>query len=218
MHQISPMFAVPFAFDQHPDPGRLNAELRALFLLREAEGVRHANPNPNTLRNGQLFESHFDLFTWPEPCIRQLQDFCLSSLLRTVGTLNGYEPATLRRFEITTDAWFHITRRNGFFGIHNHPMASWSAVYCVSPGRNDPDQPDSGALSFINPHSTKMMYVDPGVTGLKRPFSWANLGYHLVPGQLVMFPSWVLHQVMPYFGEGERITVALNCTFRIRPS
>ncbi len=37
----------------------------------------------------------------------------------------------------------------------------------------------------------------------------------LVPGQLVMFPSWVLHDVKPFEGEGERITIAFNCWFSI---
>ena len=35
-------------------------------------------------------------------------------------------------------------------------------------------------------------------------------------GQLVLFPSWVLHDVKPYEGEGERITVAFNCWFQLQ--
>lgn len=216
MYSIAPLFAVPFAFDEFTGPERLNAELRSLFIARENEGARYANPNPNTNRNQELFESHFDLFKWPEPCIAELREFCLSRVLRTAGTLNGYAPETLRRMEVVTDAWFHVTRRNGWFGVHNHPMATWSAVYCVSSGEHDVDQPESGALSFINPHSTQSMYIDPGALSLKRPFGHANFGYHLKPGQLVVFPSWVLHQVMPFFGEGERITVAMNCSFRFK--
>jgi Putative 2OG-Fe(II) oxygenase len=30
-----------------------------------------------------------------------------------------------------------------------------------------------------------------------------------------MFPSWVLHDVKPFEGEGERITIAFNCWFRL---
>ena len=216
MLQINAMFAVPFAFEQHPDPAPLNAQLRTLFLQREAEGGRYANPNPNTLRNKQLFESHFDLFDWPEPCIRQLREFCLSNLLRVVGDLNGYDLATLRRINVMTDAWFHITRRNGLFGVHNHPMAAWSGVYCVAPGSSDAGQPESGSLSFINPQSAHAMYLDIGNSGLKSPYGAANRGFQLVPGQLVLFPSWVLHQVMPIDGDDERITVAFNCAFQMR--
>ena len=210
------MFAVPFVFAQHPQPDGLNAALRALFLAREAEGGRYANPNPYTVRNAQLFESHFDLFDWPEACIAQLSEFCLSNLMRTVGELNGYDLDALRKIDIATDAWFHITRRNGHFGVHNHPMASWSGVYCVSPGQHDADQPDSGRLSFINPHSVTSMYLDAGNAFLRQAYSRGNYGQQLAAGQLVLFPSWVLHHVMPFYGEGERITVAFNCSFRQR--
>lgn len=213
MHQISPVFAVPFAFDQRPEPDALNHELRALFLAREAEGARYANPNPYTVRNRDLFESHFDLFDWPEACVQSLREFCLTTLLRVVGDLNGYDAARLQRLQVATDAWFHITRRNGFFSVHNHPMASWSGVYCVSPGRHDAEQPDSGKLSFINPYSS--MYSDAGNAWLKFPYQPGNYAFQLKPGQLILFPSWVLHQVMPFYGEDERITVAFNCAFKL---
>ena len=32
------------------------------------------------------------------------------------------------------------------------------------------------------------------------------------PGKLVMFPSWVFHQVRPYHGNAERISIAFNLT------
>ncbi|MBS0576495.1 MAG: hypothetical protein JSS45_08750 [Proteobacteria bacterium] len=216
MPQISTLFAVPFGFGRHPRPEPLNTALRELFIAREAEGARWANPNPYTIRNAQLFESHFDLFTWPEPCINELRRFCLGELLRLVGEINGYDEASLQRIDIATDAWFHITRSGGHFGVHNHPMAAWSGVYCVSPGRHDPAQTDSGRLSFINPYSTCSMYLDAGNAQQRNPYQFSNYGFDLVPGQLVLFPSWVLHHVMPFYGQGERITVAFNCSFRLR--
>ena len=216
MYQIVPHFAVPFAFEQHPNSTSLNQALRELFLKREADGSRYANPKPYTVRNKDLFESNFDLFDWPEPIIAELREFCLSNLLRTVAQLNNYDVAFLKRINIATDAWFHITRRNGFFGIHNHPMASWSGVYCVASGEHDADQADSGKLSFVNPNMVGNMYVDAGSAALQNPFNMGNMGYALSPGQLVLFPSWIPHYVMPFYGEGERITVAFNCAFQMR--
>lgn len=214
MAQLTPMFAVPMAFAQHPDPGPLNAALRELFLARETEGQRWANPNPYTIRNEALFESHFDLFDWPDPPVQQLRQFCLGQLLHSVAELNGYDVNATRRLQLAVDAWFHITRRNGYFGVHNHPMAAWSGVYCVSPGTHDPGVTDSGTLSFINPHSAHSMYLDPGNAHARGLYSYANHGFQLVPGQLVLFPSWLLHLVLPFRGEGERITVAFNVSFR----
>lgn len=216
MPQIRGLFSVPFAFARHPQPEALNAALRELFLAREAEGARWANPKPYTVRNAQLFESHFDLFHWPDPCVVELSSFCLTELMRLVGEINRYDEATLRRIDVATDAWFHVTRRGGHFGVHNHPMASWSGVYCVAPGRHDADQPDSGRLSFVNPYSMSSMYLDDGNAQLREPFQYGNYGFDLTTGQLVLFPSWLLHHVMPFYGEGERITVAFNCAFRQR--
>ena len=69
MIQLQPFFAVPFGFAQLENCAALNAELRALFLQREAEGAKYANPRPFTQRNGQVFESNFQLFRSPEPCV-----------------------------------------------------------------------------------------------------------------------------------------------------
>lgn len=214
MAQINPLFSVPYATEQLADCLSLNQELRELFIRREAMGKRFANPNPYTPRNKELFESNFDLFSWPEACITTLREFCLSQLTRTVAEINRYDAASMARLQIVTDAWYHVTRRGGYFGMHNHPMASWSGVYCVSPGQHDPDQPDSGKLSFINPNA--QMYFDSGNSQLQMPYHHGSMAFRLQAGQLVLFPSWVQHHVMPFFGEGERITVAFNCSMRFR--
>lgn len=208
------MFAIPTATAQLPDADALNAELRRLFLEREGQGGKYANPNPYTVRNAALFESHFDLFDWPDACVQQLARFCLGELSQTVATLSGLDAVAMRRMQIATDAWFHVTRRGGFFGVHNHPMASWSGVYCVSPGAHDAGDAESGRLSFINPNSLAGMYVDPANARVRMPFGFSNFGFDLKAGQLVLFPSWVQHYVLPFNGEGERITVAFNCSFR----
>jgi len=211
------MFAVPFAFSRLEGCDALNRELRELFLAREKQGATYANPNPLTLRNAALYESHFDLFKWPETCIQQLREFCWSELMRTLAELNRYERSFMERIQIGADAWFHVTRRGGFFGLHNHPMASWSGVYCVSAGQDDPDRADSGLLTFVNPFIMNTMFVDAGTAQMQPPFSNTSRSYRLEPGQLVLFPSWILHEVKPFHGEDERITVAFNAWFQVSP-
>lgn len=211
MPTIQPMFATPLAFDTHPAPGPLNAALRALFLRRERDGF--ANPAPYTERNASLFESRFDLFQWPEPEIAELREFCMPRVWQLVQTLNGHAPAAMRQWRMAVESWFHITRRNGWFGVHNHPNASWSGVYCVDAGRPDADVADSGKLTFLHPSATAVMHTDLGNEALRPPFNVQHAGYVLEPGQLVLFPSHLLHHVTPFAGEGERITVAFNCAF-----
>jgi uncharacterized protein (TIGR02466 family) len=216
MVQVTPFFAAPFGFAQLENCAALHEPLRKLFLERAAEGTRYANPLPLTQRNPQVFESEFQLFRWPHACVRQLKEFCWSHLMQMIGELNGYDAATLARMLIYSDSWFHITRRGGFFALHNHPMASWSGVYCVDPGKHDPDKRDSGLLSFVNPAVMSAMFMDAATANIRGPYAYHIRHVRLEPGQLVLFPSWVLHDVKPYEGEGERITVAFNCWFSLQ--
>jgi hypothetical protein len=212
--EIVNMFAVPFAFARHPAQERLNAALKRFIFDQESTGTA-ANPRPLTQRNAALFESHFNLFRCDDPAIRELKAFCWEQLFSIVGRLNGYDTATLRRLQIFNDCWFHVTRRGGFFGLHNHPNASWSGVYCVDSGRHDADKKDSGLLTFVNPMITTSMFMDAATVNIQLPYGYQIANIRLEPGQLVLFPSWVLHDVKPFEGDGERITIAFNCWFTL---
>lgn len=214
--EISSLFAVPIAQAQHPDHEALNAELKSLLLEREAD-PRYANPHPSLQQQPGVFESDFNLFAWPEPCIQRLRQFCWTELGRTIQTLNGYSGEEMRRIQIFSHTWFHVTRRGGFVIAHTHPMASWSGVYCVAPGQQPADRPDSGVLRFHNPHYYSNMFLDPGNLRLAPPFHHGTWNVRLRPGQLVLFPSWVSHDVLPFHGDDERITIAFNCWFAMKP-
>jgi uncharacterized protein (TIGR02466 family) len=207
------MFAVPFAFSRFPAHERLNPLLKSRIF--EVEKSQAANPRPLTQRNEQVFESHFNLFRDPDPAIQELKNFCWEQLLSVIGGLNGYDMPTLQRLQIFNDCWFHVTRRGGFFGVHNHPNASWSGVYCVDPGPGHPNTTESGRLSFISPMITSVMHMDAGVARMRLPYANQTAGLSLEAGQLVLFPSWVLHDVKPYAGDGQRITIAFNCWFTL---
>ena len=208
------LFAVPFAFGRYPGYAQVNPALKNHILGLEKSGTA-VNPRPLTQRNAATFESHFNLFRDPNPAIQELKAFCWDQLLAVIGTLNRYDLNTLHRLQIYNDCWFHVTRRGGFFGLHNHPNAAWSGVYCVDPGRHDPGVKESGVLSFVNPMIMNAMHVDASVARMQLPYSYQVAGFSLEPGQLVIFPSWVLHDVKPFVGEGERITIAFNCWFSL---
>jgi uncharacterized protein (TIGR02466 family) len=208
------LFAVPFGLSRYPEHARLNPQLRQILLAIEKTGTA-ANPRPLTQRNAALFESHFDLFRVTDPAIQELKAFCWNQLLSMIGTLNGYDLPTLKKLDIYNDCWFHVTRRGGFFGLHNHPNASWSGVYCVEPGQDDPDRKDSGQLCFVNPTISSAMHIDAANARMQLPYAHHVASMRLEAGQLVLFPSWVLHDVKPFEGEGERITIAFNCWFTL---
>ena len=209
-------FAVPIITNQAEDAEELNSQLRQLFLDCEAQGDKFANPDPYTHRNAQLFESQFTLFDWKHPAVERLRDFCVATLYGAIGELNGYDTQTLRKLRIAHESWFHITRKGGYFGVHNHPMHSWSGVYCVCQ-EGDEGHPDSGKLTFISPYASNTMFVDMAMHRLQPPFQLSAIPTRLQPGQLVLFPSWLLHEVTPFepSGDGLRITVAFNTRFQM---
>jgi uncharacterized protein (TIGR02466 family) len=208
------MFAVPFSFSRYPAHARLNPALKRYVLEQEKSGAA-ANPRPLTQRNAATFESHFNLFRDGDAAVQELKAFCWDQLLAVIGRLNGYDLPTLHRLQIYNESWFHVTRRGGFFGVHNHPNASWSGVYCVDPGQHDAGKKESGLLSFINPMIMNAMHMDAATINMKLPYGYQVASVPLEAGQLVVFPSWVLHDVKPFEGPGERVTIAFNCWFTL---
>ena len=108
MFQITPAFAVPFVEAQLPQSEALNAELHALFLAREAEG-RVRNPATSMRINPGLFESEFNLFSWPDACV---------------------PPATPPRSAAMPEAWARAAIRGGCRGSRSTPATPTASRAC----------------------------------------------------------------------------------------
>ncbi|MGH8200267.1 MAG: putative 2OG-Fe(II) oxygenase [Steroidobacteraceae bacterium] len=209
--KIVAAFAVPIVESRLEPCERLNRELEALFLARETDEYR--NPTPSHVAQREVFESRFNLFRWPERCVQELRRFMLDTVARSVLALTTLTPADLSTFTFQNHTWFHITRYAGSFVAHNHPMASWSAVYCVRAGDEVPDHPGNGILRFFDPRAGANAYVDPGNESLNPPYRVRMAEFRLTEGQIVVFPSYLFHEVTPFYGRELRITVATNCKF-----
>jgi len=207
-------FAVPIGKAKFKGVDELNNNLKALFLNAERHSDKFANKNRNSLRQREVFESHFELFNWDKPEIYQLKKLCMTQLISFVTQLSKIPLDEAKSWNYEVDAWFHITRNGGYFTTHNHPNASWSAVYCVSSGDNPPNKPESGVLRMIDFKANAAMYIDAANIKLQPPFGIGNMVFKLTAGDFIIFPSYLLHEVAPYWGETERITVAMNCWFK----
>jgi uncharacterized protein (TIGR02466 family) len=208
---LRPAFAVPLGTAQLSPCERLNRELEALFLAREDD--EHRNPMPSHIPQAETFESRFNLFRWPESCVQELRKFVLDAVVMTVREATTLGPADFGRLKVHNHTWFHITRQAGSFISHNHPMASWSAVYCVRAGEAVPREPGSGVLRLLDPRAGAGAYADPANTRLHPAFALAPIDLRLAEGQIVVFPSYLFHEVTPFYGRDTRITVATNCWF-----
>ncbi|MCG6870670.1 MAG: 2OG-Fe(II) oxygenase family protein, partial [Gammaproteobacteria bacterium] len=205
--RITPFWAVPFVEIHMPQPDRLLGELARLFLEREQSGDAARNPQKFDTQHGAVFESPFDLFYWSEEPVRELARFCHTAVASTVKQLNHYSEEQLAQLNFQYHAWFHVTRQGGYQAMHNHPNASWSGIFCVDAGEEVADRPDSGAVRFRSPHRSADMYTDEGNEHLVEQFAFAGRQVQHQAGRLLIFPSYLDHEVFPYLGERPRIVV-----------
>jgi uncharacterized protein (TIGR02466 family) len=121
---------------------------------------------------------------------------------------------TGRRVDIAWKAnmWANVNRRGDANEFHAHPGSFWSAVYYVDDGGIGADPALGGELEFMDPrgpgpamYAPQLAFATPGGLSVG-----GNETVSPRAGRLVMFPAWLLHQVRPYRGEAERISVALN--------
>ena len=209
--EITPAFAVPICHAKLELCERLNRELERLLLARETPEFR--NPAPSHNPQAEMFESRVDLFTWPEPCIQELRNFVLESVFRVAMAASEMPREEFARLRLNNHTWFHVTRHSGYFVSHNHALASWSAVYCVTGGAEPAGAPRGGVLRLFDTRVGADAFMDLANQRLRHPFVVGDLELRLEPGQLVIFPSYLFHEVTPYYGPDARITVASNCWF-----
>jgi len=213
--RLIPAFACPIAETTLAGMEAPNARLRELFLAWEADTTLKRMSEPTAVIKVGVYESDFQLFTREDPDLKALATACLQRLGYLVARLNGYSNEEMSRLRIYQHSWYHITRNGGYTAAHNHPMASWSGVYCVDPGDAPPaGVVNNGTLRFLDIRGAANMYMDQGNAYLDSPYSIADLAFNLQASTLLLFPSYLLHEVSPYYGQRERITVAFNAWVR----
>ena len=101
-----------------------------------------------------------------------------------------------------TDCWVNIMPRQVVHGLHLHPLATLSGTYYVKTPVGCP------GLKFEDPRLDRFMAAPPRRTGSHRNRSWV-----IVPAQaggVVMFESWLRHEVPPNRVAAERISISFN--------
>jgi uncharacterized protein (TIGR02466 family) len=146
----------------------------------------------------------------------QLVHFIIDSVRQTVVLANqGAWPEAKPGFQIALRGiWFQIANQGSHHDVHTHGNCSWSGVYClqVDPAEQRSAHPVLGATNgvtrFYGPHFNRLggAAMDFGNAYLQN----AHLDIEPIPGQLVVFPSWLAHQAMPYHGEVDRVIVSFN--------
>lgn len=213
--KITNLYAVPIVEFWMEDSDAFCDELRQLFVAKATQGGRYRYDIRRDTQKGDLFESSFDLYSWPDPPVRKLAAFVDEHLHEAIYALSDYTPEEFEELKFEYHAWFHVTRKGGFQGIHNHANASWSGIFCIDPGEDVPGRPDSGIVYFHDPRVNCNYYEDGGNARLRLPNAHGAFRVKHEAGKLTLFPSYLLHEIFPYFGEGRpRIIAPFNCWIR----
>ena len=200
--EIRSYFATPVVVATLPEAAGLNAELTRIILERERadQGVSHSNLGG--------WQSSWDFETWGAPAAGRLLDAARELATRMTCDRAG-KPV---RVAWKTNAWANVNRRSHGNEFHTHPGAYWSGTYYVDDGGIGDDHELGGEFEMQDPRGVAPAMYAP-VLGFAVPggqSAGASELIHPKSGQLVLFPSWLLHAVRPYRGDRERISVAFN--------
>ncbi|CAN5792544.1 hypothetical protein BH11PSE3_BH11PSE3_28990 [soil metagenome] len=208
--EIVPLFATPLVTFDVADAATLNADLRRVIEQREK-----AQPSQQHSNQGG-WQSSWDMDRWGgAPAIKLLAiGRNIANRVTTDrkgGMVNGPHPGF---FAVTWhgNMWANINRSGHGNEFHSHPGAYWSGVYYVDDGGIAGDPSLGGELEFMDPRGALPAMNAPHL-GVAMPGGLtAGATEKVLPraGRLVMFPSWMMHQVRPYRGTAERISIAFN--------
>ena len=193
------LFATPlvrFRCDGHE---ALNAA-----LLDEGRRLRAADAGASKSNRGGWHSSGnlFDDKAAPIVQLRALAEQAVLEATRKITT--KVDPASLR---LKLFAWMNANPPGGFNAPHTHPGAHWLGVYYVSQPKVETG--NSGMIEFLDPRSDL-----PNWRILKSRAFALKKKIRPQPGEMVLFPSYLVHWVYPNEADEERVSIAFNATFR----
>jgi uncharacterized protein (TIGR02466 family) len=102
-----------------------------------------------------------------------------------------------------TDCWVNIMSRQVSHGLHLHPVSTLSGTYYVRVPRGSP------GLKFEDPRLDRFMAAPP--RKVDAPFEqrpWVT--FPALPGHVILFESWLRHEVVQHPLAAERVSVSFN--------
>lgn len=193
------LFSTPLLRYTVPDPNSLNES-----LLQEADAMRAATDGvAKSNRGGWHSDGNlFDRQTAPITTLRGYVNSALQDANQAIGSKADPETLRLKLF-----GWMNANPKGAYNAPHTHPGAHWSGVYYVA--QPDVDEGNSGMIEFTAPRTDladwRILKAAPYRLKKKlRP----------QPGEMILFPSYLVHWVYPNEAEGERVSIAFNATYK----
>lgn len=193
------LFSTPMLRYRLPGHEKLNAR-----LLEEAARLRAETSNAGKSNRGGWHSSGnlFNESSAPIAELRAAAEAAVHDATRRVKAKT--DPATLR---LKLFGWMNASPQGGFNAPHTHPGAHWSGVYYVS--QPEVESGNSGMIEFLDPRSDL-----PNWRLLGAPSFRGKKKLRPEPGEMILFPSYLVHWVYPNEADAERLSIAFNATYR----
>ena len=176
----------------------LNSALDAEILAMEETARKSSENYSDNYPSG--YTTYFDRPTlFADPPFDQLADVVFRAATEYAAE-RGYDMTRCRL--AMTSMWGNVQYKNGIHALHHHPNSNMSGVYYVSV----PD--DSGKLRIRDPNILARMAEPPFD---QHTLTSANsMEFSPKEGRLIIFPSYLEHEVMPHGSELPRVSVSYN--------
>jgi uncharacterized protein (TIGR02466 family) len=102
-----------------------------------------------------------------------------------------------------TDCWLNIMPRQTSHSLHIHPLSTISGTYYVKTPKG------CSEIKFEDPRLTSFMAAPPRQADC-RPENRQFVRYPAESGNVILFESWLRHEVPPNPVEAERVSVSFN--------
>ena len=102
-----------------------------------------------------------------------------------------------------TDCWANVMPAGVAHSLHLHPTSFISGTYYVAVPKG------AGVLKVEDPRLSRLMATPPRRSDAPPPFR-AHVGVAAKAGDVVLFESWLRHEVPPARYLGERISISFN--------
>ncbi|PUB13605.1 TIGR02466 family protein [Yoonia sediminilitoris] len=193
------LFSTPLFRFHVPDHAKLNKT-----LLEEGEALRARSGGVEKSNRGG-WHSAGNLFEEEMPgttILRGLAQEAVMNATRKCGAKADLDELRLKLF-----AWMNANPVGGYNAPHTHPGAHWSGVYYVSQPKVESG--NSGMIEFLDPRTDlpNWRLLNASAFKLKKKI-------RPMPGEMVIFPSYLVHWVYPNEADMERVSVAFNATFK----
>ena len=183
-------FSVPIFYFDFKDHKQINRKLKKIILGWKDKEESLQRSNVLGWHSKVRFPEEVDFFT------KMIND-----VQREIYIAEEY------KFELKVDSmWAMVNKKYSYNKLHTHPGCHWAGVYYVQ----CPPKCGDIVFRFLEPRQSFPQPIFKKNTNELQPHQWETVHYEPKEGRVIMFPSYLGHEVEPNLSDKDRISISFN--------